>query len=173
MKPGETPFESAARILKRELGLVLSEEAKQHVRNGGRFIGVGAYSYIWEMREQEPKNHGCADISVVMSIQVTKEEISKFKFDSQEYEQHAWVDCSEVIYDESKHPALRRSAADLARARQWEEIVKECTDQSTTTNDAQIGSKLRELVKEWSEKDDLLLNAQEEHRKKQKMGGSD
>ena len=166
MKPGETPFESAARIIKRELGLGLDESAKQHVRNGGRFVGVGAYSYIWEMREQEPKNHGCADISVVMFIEMSKEEIGTFKFDSQEYEQHEWVECEDVVADHSKHPALRRSVADLLRARQWDSLVKD----SASTDDSSLGKKFRELVREWTDKDNMLLSAQEEHHKKQKMG---
>jgi len=165
MKPGETPFESAARILRRELGWNLSEDAKQHIRAGGRFMGVGAYSYTWEFREQEPKNNGVADISAVMTIKATKAEIAAFKFDSKEYEQHAWVDCWTVINDSSKHPALRRSVADLVKAMEWESIVGECAK----AEDALLGKKLKEFVAKWTETDAMLVSASEDHHKRQKM----
>ena len=167
MKPGETPFESAGRILKRELGFVLPEEAKKHVREGGRFTGVGAYSYTWEMREQDPKTNGCADISVVMAIEVTKKEIDSFKFDSQEYEQHAWVEPQQIIQDGTKHPALRRSVADYVRGREWEEIAKEST--KTESEDAAFGRKMKNLISQWMATDDILLAATDAAHKRQRM----
>lgn len=159
MKPGETPFESAARILKRELGLVLEESAKKHVREGGRFTGIGAYSYTWEFREQSPQDHGCADISVVMSIQLTPTELSGFKSDNVEYEDHAWVECMEIVNDASKHPALRRSAADLMRAQAWDKITLD----ATKVTDAELGKTTREFIQFWTAKDAELLAHQDAH----------
>ena len=47
--PGESPSRSCARLVKRELGLELPSE---------RFEPICVMSQVWEMREQEPQNHG-------------------------------------------------------------------------------------------------------------------
>ena len=155
MKPGETPFESASRILKRELGLIIPVEAQKHVKDEGRFIGIGAYSYTWQMREQEPKTNGCADISVVMAIEGTKKEIESFKFDNQEYDQHSWLDAEDIVQDETKHPALRRSVEDFIRGRAWNEFESIVNQE----DDAVVGKKIKELISKWKITDAQLTAA--------------
>lgn len=49
MFPGETPIQSSQRLLKRELGLDIDTS---------RFRPVCCQAFAFEMREQEPKNHG-------------------------------------------------------------------------------------------------------------------
>lgn len=49
MFPGETPIQSSQRLLKRELGLDIDMS---------RFRPVCCQAFAFEMREQEPKNHG-------------------------------------------------------------------------------------------------------------------
>ena len=144
MRPGESPYESAARTLKRELGIALSEADTRHVDAGGRFEGVGAYSYAWEMREQPPKNHGTADISVVLCFRVTPAERAAFRIDAKEYEAHEWVDPAAVVADETKHPALRQSVSDLLARRAWR-AVKDAVNKPGTS-DAEIGRMVRSLV---------------------------
>ena len=122
MKPGETPFQSAARLLKRELAVTLGPEQADHIENGGRFQGVGHYSYVWQFREQEPKDHGTADISSVLTLELTDAEVAGLKLDSKEYAEHDWFEPQAVVDDEKYHPALRQSVADLIALRRWNEL---------------------------------------------------
>lgn len=91
MKPGETPYESATRLLKRELSVVVKEDEAKHVKEGGRFEGVGYYSYLWQHRNQEPKDHGTADISVTITTALSEVEIAAIKPTNDEYSEHKWV----------------------------------------------------------------------------------
>lgn len=162
MKPGENCYESACRILKRELGFVLPPLEQTHVAMGGRFQGVGAYSYTWEMREQEPKTHGCADISVVLAIEVTPQEISQFKMDNQEYETHAWLDAAQVVDDAGKHPALRRSVADYGKTKEWAALTsKLLLEDDSAEDDAKAGRALKQFMKKWAGVDQLLLGEED------------
>lgn len=153
MKPGETPYESAARILKRELGFGLNPKECKHVDAGGRFYGVGAYSYTWDMRQQAPQTNGTADISVVLVIECTAEEIAKFKIDNQEYEMHEWVDRNAVIEDVSKHIALRCSMADFAKKLEWIELTRETSNGS----DGDVGKSFKLVLAKWKARDELLF----------------
>jgi hypothetical protein len=76
--PGESPLQSASRVLKRELGLIVEPEKAIH---GGRYHGVGAYSYAWEMRAQKPQERGLADVSIVLTLEITPEEREAIRLD--------------------------------------------------------------------------------------------
>ena len=115
MKPGETIQASACRLLKRELGLDL--ENQNH-----RFSYVGAYSYVWEKRQQAPQTHGTADISVVQTLQLSPSEIQVLKFDSKEYSAHSWFTCEEIVQNEDFHPALRCAVNDVVALREWNKL---------------------------------------------------
>jgi len=52
---------------------------------------VGSYNLQWQMREQEPKTNGTCDISVVVTMELTEEEVKQIKADGKEYEAHDWV----------------------------------------------------------------------------------
>ncbi|KAH9251125.1 hypothetical protein BASA81_011024 [Batrachochytrium salamandrivorans] len=166
MKPGENCYESACRILKRELGFMLPPLEQNHVAMGGRFQGVGAYSYTWEMREQEPKTHGCADISVVLAIEVTPQEISQFKMDNQEYETHAWFEAMQVVEDTGKHPALRRSVADYIKTKEWAMLTSKLLENNNENKgeqaDAKVGRALKQFMNKWADVDQLLLQEEKE-----------
>lgn len=158
MKPGENCYESAARILKRELAFVLPPLEQTHVQQGGRFLGVGAYSFTWEMREQEPQTNGCADISVIMAIEVTPQEIATFKMDNQEYETHDWFEVMQVVNDETKHPALRRGLADYLKTREWRVMIAKVNPSS---DDSVVGKNLKQFLTKWQEVDEELLKQQQ------------
>jgi len=42
MKPGETPYTSAARLLKRELKISVAETEMKNAKDGGRFTGINS-----------------------------------------------------------------------------------------------------------------------------------
>lgn len=107
MKPGDSPIESVVKLLKRELGIVIDESSTD------RIMKVGAYSFVWRLRQQEPMDHGTADISVVHSITITDEEKSAMKIDRNEYDECEWCDPESIANEEMYHPALRRSVSDL------------------------------------------------------------
>jgi hypothetical protein len=139
MLPGETPCESACRILKRELKM---EMEPKRLNEGGRFIGVGAYSYAWEFRQQSPQNNGTADVSLVFCVRLTTLERSKIRLDyasDKEYHGHAWVMPSEIIKDKTKHPALRRAVADLVAGEKWRSI----RSVASTLSNEELGMQLR------------------------------
>lgn len=145
MKPGETPYESACRLLRRELNLDLTPGEAKHVAAGGRFQGVNCYSYAWQFRQQEPKEGGTADLSIVMTLRITEEEKKRLKFDNKEYERHEWLDPSEVIADCAKHVALRTSVNDLISLTKWNELVRGVGEDDS--RDAEIGRAFREYLK--------------------------
>ena len=140
MVPGETPLESAVRLLKRELDLVF--EPRRAI-DGGRFHGVGAYSFAWEFRQQQPQNNGLADVSLVLEVNLTSEERAAIRLDyttDPEYSAHLWVAPQVVRDDTTKHPALRRAVADLISNRAWRKLIAEEPNMS----DAELGRRLRE-----------------------------
>lgn len=113
LKPGETVDQSASRILKREIGVEIKDS---------RFETVGHYSFVWEKREQPPKDHGTADISVVLTTVLTADEIGRIKIDPNEYSDKMWVSPKDVVQNPSFHPALRRAARDLIAIHVWKRI---------------------------------------------------
>lgn len=154
MKPGETPYQSAARLLKRELGLELSASDIAHEENGGRFRGVGHYSYLWEMREQAPQGNGTADISSVLTIQLTDSECANFKMDAKEYGENKWISPNEVLEEiNDYHPALKQSIFDYLTQLELRKLSKEAKQTPTANPDAhymELGKKFAHFCDRFS-----------------------
>ena len=72
------------------------------------------------MREQEPKNHGTADIDAVVTIELSDDEVARIHHDAKEYEDRAWVAAEEIVSSGRYHPALRRVVQDYLRVRKYE-----------------------------------------------------
>jgi len=102
--PGESPPRSCARLLKRELSLDVAPE---------RFTPFTYNSLVWDMREQEPRNHGTCDVNIVLTVELTDDEISRITLDAKEYAGSKWVELDEIIDGVEYHPALRYSARSL------------------------------------------------------------
>ena len=102
--PGETPIQSCQRLLKRELGLDIEKS---------RFRPVCCQAFAFEMREQEPKNHGTTDVQFCLRLQLQSEdEVKKVVLDEKEYCDSKWVDPSEIL-EGNYHPALRFAVANM------------------------------------------------------------
>lgn len=121
MKPGESPIDSMKRLLKRELRIDLTLEAKLDF--------VGAYSYVWGMRHEPPQNHGAADISIVHSLSLPSD--SGLQSDHL-FDDHKWVSTDEILSGDY-HPALKQAVADFLKVQKLkalERLVTEGVDQS-------------------------------------------
>ena len=118
-KPGETTKEAAARNLKRELGLNLTPD---------RFKVIATYSFLWYKREQEPQEHGLADISTIHVVELSEEESNAIKIDEKEYEKVDWISQEKILIDKDNcyHPALKQAIKDWSSAMQYEKLVKFC-----------------------------------------------
>jgi ADP-ribose pyrophosphatase YjhB (NUDIX family) len=105
-KPGDSTQEAAARNVKRELKLAIEP---------ARFETVGNYSFVWEFRQQEPQDHGTADISTVHMVHLSAEEAAACDkaMDPDEYRDSQWIRIEEVLKSDSFHPALQQAVADL------------------------------------------------------------
>ena len=107
-RPGDSPFEGAARNVGRELGLKLGPE---------RFKVVGTYSFVWRMRQQEPQTNGTADISTVFELALTTDESKGLKFDENEYRDAQWLRPGDILSSCDFHPALQQAVRDLLTRR--------------------------------------------------------
>ena len=103
-RPGETLCESSARLLTRELSLPLTADELRD-----RMATVGYYSFVWEMRMQEPRHNGTADISVVSSVEVTSDEKAIIATNTDE--ERRWVTADHIL-SSAYHPALKRGVRD-------------------------------------------------------------
>ena len=88
MMPGESPPRSCARLLKRELALDIAPE---------RFTPFTYNSLVWDMRVQEPANHGTCDVNIVLTVELTDAEIGNMSMDPKEYVDSKWVQLDEII----------------------------------------------------------------------------
>jgi isopentenyldiphosphate isomerase len=126
MRPGETVQSSIIRLLQRELQFKVDDP--------GRFKTVSHYTYCFDTRKEPPKEHGLADLAVILMIEVTAEEAAHIgtNFDQEEYSEFRWVHPEDLIedrWDEHSggikfHPALKRASLDLLSMWQWETIAK-------------------------------------------------
>ena len=87
MKPGETVADSAGRVIRRELQLNLDKDELNK-----RIKTVNHYTFVWEKRNQPPQDNGTADVSLVLSFTLKKDEISTIVMDQQEYSAFQWIE---------------------------------------------------------------------------------
>ncbi|GBG72688.1 hypothetical protein CBR_g12256 [Chara braunii] len=97
MRPGETPEESLARLISRELGLEIESRRP-------RLLGV--HSLAWEKRAQAPAENGTCDLSLVYTLVLQEDECSKICLDQKEYSDSRWFRLEEISEGEF-HPALQ------------------------------------------------------------------
>ncbi|EKX43055.1 hypothetical protein GUITHDRAFT_54381, partial [Guillardia theta CCMP2712] len=112
MMPGESPSSSCSRLLKRELSLDIAPE---------RFRSICYNSMAWGMREQQPKSNGTCDVNIVLTVELTQEEISNIVLDPNEYNDCTWVTAQALLAGDY-HPALQYSARALLAANKLAEI---------------------------------------------------
>jgi glutamine synthetase len=147
MKVGETVEESASRLIKKELSLSTSKE--QLI---SRFYTVGHYSFVWAKREQEPKENGTADISIVLTITLTKEEEKEIYMDTKEYSNKMWIKPEQIIKESFElqkeiihfHPALIRATKDLLSMKEWKKLEFSIFDENIP--DIEIRKLLKKFI---------------------------
>ena len=117
MKPGESMFDAARRLLLRELKLDLSVSALQ-----ARLHTVGSYSFLWGKREQLPQTNGTADISTVVTLDLSDAEVAALK--PHEFgEASQWVEPAEVLdVARGYHAALQRSMSDYIKLKRFQQL---------------------------------------------------
>jgi len=121
MRPGESVFDASRRLLQRELRLDLS---LSQLRT--RLQTVGSYTFVWAKRAQEPQTNGTADVSVVVALELTDDEVASIRTEDeygQEAERTAWRAISEVLDPAQEfHPALVRSVQDYVKLRRFQQL---------------------------------------------------
>jgi len=135
MFPGETPIQSSQRLLKRELGLDIDTS---------RFRPVCCQAFAFEMREQEPKNHGTTDVQFCLRVQLqNEEEVKKVVLDKNEYSDSKWVEPSEIL-NGNYHPALRFAVANMIATDAFD-AVEQC--EARGGDDGEIARLTRDFVR--------------------------
>jgi colanic acid biosynthesis protein WcaH len=87
MFPGETFQQSAARKLRAEVSLKIEPN---------RFLYVNTYLCLNGERAQEPQNHSCHMLDIMMAVVLSENEIQQIKH-NEEYSQVEWWSIAEVI----------------------------------------------------------------------------
>lgn len=107
MKPGESVFEASRRLLQREVKLTFEvADLKRRLQT------VGSYSFVWGKREQAPQTNGTADISVVVTMELTESEVAALVPD--EFEVREWIPVYDILAGDF-HPALKRAVQDYVQ----------------------------------------------------------
>jgi ADP-ribose pyrophosphatase YjhB (NUDIX family) len=104
MKPGEELEATAARNLKRELGLTIAPD---------RFSYLTAFSTAWRLRRHAPADHGTHTTSFVMTVTLTDTEAASIKL-NEEYTAQQWIAPADLLANPQFHPALRQCTIALA-----------------------------------------------------------
>ncbi|MDO8558744.1 MAG: NUDIX hydrolase [bacterium] len=102
MKPGESFEAAVVRNLKREINLSIDPTRFRHLNH---------YSFVWARRAEPPQENGCHDVSIMMVLFISDEEVRRIKFNS-EYREIQWILPGAVITADF-HPAVRKIAEDL------------------------------------------------------------
>jgi hypothetical protein len=108
-----------------------------------------------DRRAQEPTENGTADISVVMSVEITQEEQAGIKLDEREYDEFQWIEPARIVSERSSeptayeggfrfHPALRQSVSDWLALREWGSLAESAADDRSDAHD--LGRRFREFV---------------------------
>lgn len=138
MVPGDTIPAGAARLMQRELGIAQDSSFSNRVEL------IGTYSFLWGMREQEPKDHGTADISVVVAVELIESELS-FSMDSKEYASQQWASVDEIISGDF-HPALKAVAKDYVKMG----ILKQLKQLAMLPKSPDVDSRIADLFRDYS-----------------------
>ncbi|KAL7513026.1 hypothetical protein ACHAXN_012322 [Cyclotella atomus] len=137
--PGESPIQSSQRLLKRELGLDIDSD---------RFRPVCCQAFAFEMREQEPKNHGTTDVQFCLKVRLqNEEEVKQVVLDENEYCDSKWAEPMEIL-EGNYHPALRFAVANMLATDAFDR-VEECEGRGG--DDKEIAELTREFVKKTRE----------------------
>jgi len=99
MSPGESIEQTAQRNSKRELNLELAPN---------RFKFLTVFSAVWDKRAHKPSENGSHTISIVETIEVTKDETELISIND-EYEEFKWLYPKEII-EGDYHPAIKECA---------------------------------------------------------------
>jgi len=144
MFPGETPIESSQRLLKRELGLDIPTS---------RFRPICCQAFAFEMREQEPKNHGTTDVQFCLRVQLENEqEMEKVALDEDEYCDSKWVEPKEIL-EGNYHPALRFAVANMLATEAFDAVE---TCEARGEDDAEMARLTRTFIKLTKEANKVL-----------------
>ena len=147
--PGETPIQSCQRLLRRELGLDISAE---------RFVTVCVQAFAFEMREQEPKNHGTTDAQFCYKVQlVNEDEVQKVVLDENEYSESDWKLPSEIL-NGNYHPALKYAVGNMLAGNVLEEMEQK---EEQGGSDKEIAVLAREFLKRRKEVEEVLKTSKE------------
>jgi ADP-ribose pyrophosphatase YjhB (NUDIX family) len=140
VRPGETPEESIQRNVKRDLGLDLDHE---------RFHAMATFSMVWATRNEEPQDHGSADLAVIHYVRLEKGEelVACSRPCPDEYHELKWWSLSDVLSSiDSFHPCLVQAARTL-EAR----LALENLESALTRNESSslVADKAAEFVAKW------------------------
>ncbi|CAL1166089.1 unnamed protein product [Cladocopium goreaui] len=127
-KPGESPQQAAARVMRRELCLQLPAT---------RFEVIGSYSMTWAMREQAPAEHGTADISTVHHLVLQPEEEAAVKIDEKEYAESQWFGRDEILLGQF-HPILKQALRDLQAKTMYRMLQQAVQEQAKDSEVSQL-----------------------------------
>lgn len=137
--PGETPFQTVSRLLKREVDLHIDAHTLAH----GRLELLTPFSFHWAQREQQPHpERGTCDVSCIHMLRVSDAEAQHAiaHLDPKEYAQIAFVDAATVTAADSKfHPALQRAVHAIDERRRYralEAIVAGASDDAAVAEAA-------------------------------------
>lgn len=144
MFPGETPVQSAQRLLKRELGLEV---------DGERFRIVCAQAFAFGMREQEPKEHGTTDAQFCYKVQLRNAgEVEKVVLDEKEYSDSQWKLPSQIL-EGNYHPALKYAVGCML-AGDALDALQRCEEKGGS--DAEVAHLSRQFLKLRKAVDDVM-----------------
>lgn len=133
MKAGDTIQEAAGRNAKRETGIDIEPS---------RWSFVCAQTMLWQFRKQAPEGNGTADIAVIMTAELTDEEVGAMNMCSAEYHEFGWFEPEALLADETLHPVVRNGVKELVN-----KGVKDALHRAATEggSDAEIAALVRKL----------------------------
>lgn len=136
MFPGSTPKACAVKLLRRELGIHVSED---------RLHSICCSSLAWAMREQAPKHHGTADVQLVLTIDLMDDEVTALNLDPGEYVASQWVPTVDVLAG-CYHPALKHAVGALMSRHVYCDMERLAALSPSDDVDKALAAKGRELV---------------------------
>ena len=115
------------------------------------------------MRQQEPVEHGTADVQLCYRVQLQcEEEVNKVKMDPEEYTDGCWKTYNEVL-DGRFHPALKYAVRCLLASQALDKMV-ECEERTSKngeecnsgSDDAELAKLAREFLKRRRDVDEMM-----------------